>query len=164
MRLLRLERLAPAVLLCLFDGVPKVVHIEEPRQGVQYGVDLGPSGREIHLRNIINTLFLEEQLDPKPPFRIHTPTRSGYPGVVAVKRLGERMAAVSETKITTASVLGLTSAAFAMEMLQFPFRQVFGPGAPSVAGAQADTSDGDLDAFRPTIGMDEVRAWEEDDQ
>ena len=28
MRLLRLERLAPAVLLCLFDGIPTVVHIE----------------------------------------------------------------------------------------------------------------------------------------
>ena len=39
MRLLRLERLAPAVLLCLFDGIPKVVHVEEPRQGVQFGFD-----------------------------------------------------------------------------------------------------------------------------
>ena len=39
MRLLRLERLAPAVLLCLFDGIPSVVHIEEPRQGVQFGFD-----------------------------------------------------------------------------------------------------------------------------
>ena len=31
MRLLRLERLAPAVLLCLFDGIPKEVHVQEPR-------------------------------------------------------------------------------------------------------------------------------------
>jgi hypothetical protein len=164
MRLLRLERLAPAVLLCLFDGIPKVVHIEEPRQGVQYGVDVAPGGREIHLRNIINTLFLEEQLNPTPPFRIHVPTRNGYPGVVAVKYLGQRMAAISKTGITTASVLGLTSAGFAMEMLQFPFRQVFGPGAPSLADAQADEGDGDLDAFRPTISMDEVRVWEEGDR
>src|SRR5919197_6243322 len=37
-RLLRMERLAPAVLLVLFDGVPAVVHIEEPRQGIQFGV------------------------------------------------------------------------------------------------------------------------------
>ena len=39
-RLLRMERLAPAVLLVLFDGVPKVVHIEEPRSGVQFGVQV----------------------------------------------------------------------------------------------------------------------------
>ena len=43
-KLLRLERLAPAVLLALFDGVPAVVHIEEPRQGVQFGVRLDPAG------------------------------------------------------------------------------------------------------------------------
>lgn len=37
--LLRLERLAPAVLLALFDGVPSVVHVEEPRAGIQFGVE-----------------------------------------------------------------------------------------------------------------------------
>ena len=40
--LLRVERLAPAVLLVLFDGVPAVVHIEEPRAGVQFGVHQTP--------------------------------------------------------------------------------------------------------------------------
>ena len=39
LRLLRMERLAPAVLLVLFDGVPSVVHIEEPRVGIQFGVE-----------------------------------------------------------------------------------------------------------------------------
>ena len=42
--LLRLERLAPAVLLALFDGVPQVVHVEEPRAGVQFGVDETDAG------------------------------------------------------------------------------------------------------------------------
>ena len=42
MKVLRMERLAPAVLLVLFDGVPAVVHIEEPRQGIQFGVRLDP--------------------------------------------------------------------------------------------------------------------------
>jgi hypothetical protein len=164
MRLLRLERLAPAVLLCLFDGVPTVVHIEEPRTGVQYGVDLGASGRELHLRNVINTLFLEDQLNPQPPFRLHVPTRNGFPGVVAVKKLADRMQAVSKTGISTASIFGATSAVFALEMVQFPFRQVFGPTgqhASAVAGAAPEGGDGELDAFRPTISLDEVAAWEE---
>ncbi len=42
LHLLRLERLAPAVLLAIFDGVPATVHVEEPRTGLQFGVDLGP--------------------------------------------------------------------------------------------------------------------------
>ena len=42
MKLLRMERLAPAVLLVLIDGVPAVVHIEEPRQGIQFGARLDP--------------------------------------------------------------------------------------------------------------------------
>ena len=37
LKVLRMERLAPAVLLVLFDGVPAVVHVEEPRQGIQFG-------------------------------------------------------------------------------------------------------------------------------
>jgi hypothetical protein len=163
MRLLRLERLAPAVLLCLFDGIPTVVHIEEPRQGVQYGVDIGAGGREVHLRNVINTEFLENQLHPQPPFRIHVPTRNGYPGVVAVKALASRMQAIPATQISTASIFGATSAVLAMEMLQFPFRQVFGPAAPAIAAAaEPGSQNGEIDAFRPTISLDEVRAWEEE--
>jgi hypothetical protein len=162
MRLLRLERLAPAVLLCLFDGIPKVIHIEEPRQGVQYGVDLGPNGPEIHLRNIINTKYLEEQLNPVPPFRIRVPRRLGSPGILHVKKLGERMTAVSATQISIASVLGLTSAGFAMEMLQFPFRQVFGPGGQMLAATADGGGAEEPDAFRPTISMDEIEAWEQE--
>ena len=44
LKVLRMERLAPAVLLVLFDGVPAVVHVEEPRQGIQFGVR-PPGGR-----------------------------------------------------------------------------------------------------------------------
>ena len=40
LHLMRLERLAPSVLLALFDGVPAVVHLEEPRSGLQFGFEL----------------------------------------------------------------------------------------------------------------------------
>ena len=56
-RLLRMERLAPAVLLVLFDGVPAVVHIEEPRSGIQFGVRVkgaaqGSASAVLPLRNV----------------------------------------------------------------------------------------------------------------
>ena len=40
LRLLRMDRLAPDVLLCIFHGVPTRVDVEEPREGIQFGVDL----------------------------------------------------------------------------------------------------------------------------
>src|SRR6185312_11883747 len=36
--ILRLERLSPGVLIVLFDGVPRLVWLEEPHHGVQYGL------------------------------------------------------------------------------------------------------------------------------
>ncbi|WP_409055317.1 hypothetical protein [Streptomyces sp. SYP-A7185] len=44
LRPLRIERLAPAVLLALFDGLPTRVLIEEPHQGLQFGVEAPDSG------------------------------------------------------------------------------------------------------------------------
>ena len=45
LQLMRLEQLAPSVLLAIFDGVPEIVHVDEPRHGVQFGVDeTGGSG------------------------------------------------------------------------------------------------------------------------
>jgi hypothetical protein len=143
------------VLLCLFDGIPIVVHIEEPRQGVQYGVDRVGGDRQVHLRNIIDTDYLDEHTGSTAPSRIHVPTRNGYPGVIAVRHLGDRMKAIHDTMISTASTLGLTTANFAMEMLQFPFRQVFGPVGEGLAPTE------EPDGFRPTIALDEVRGWEE---
>ena len=39
LHLMRLEQLAPSVLFAIFDGVPEIVHVDEPRHGVQFGVD-----------------------------------------------------------------------------------------------------------------------------
>src|SRR6476661_6728492 len=62
MRLLRLERLAPAVLFCLFDGIPSVVHVEEPRQGVQFGFDPGEvDGSFSYIPRDVNTFADLEQ-------------------------------------------------------------------------------------------------------
>lgn len=44
LRFLRLERLAPGVLLAVIDGVPDRVELVEPRSGIQFGVDLTADG------------------------------------------------------------------------------------------------------------------------
>ena len=163
LRLLRLERLAPAVLLCLFDGIPKVVHIEEPRQGIQFGVDLVPNatgtrGATIPLRDV-STAERLDQTTPAPPLP-HTadvPFRRGAPGVVHVTELARRIAAVPATNTSAFEGPGLASAEFALEMLQFPFRQVFGD--PALGGSTGGQTLAFADLFRPVVEIEQIREW-----
>jgi hypothetical protein len=46
--LLRLERLAPSILLALFDGVPRLVWLEEPSHDVPIGFDAAAGARRLH--------------------------------------------------------------------------------------------------------------------
>jgi hypothetical protein len=121
MRLLRLERLAPAVLLALIDGVPEQVHLEEPRAGIQFGVDEDSAGA-----------FTAALKDPATGKRVQrgghdvtapVPFRRGAPGVVAIQALAKAL-----LDADTGDVLGdsLSPAEYALQMLQLPYRQVFG--------------------------------------
>ncbi len=143
-RLLRLERLAPAVLLCLFDGIPKVVHIEEPRQGIQFGFDQESHGGGIRStlppRNVSTFEFLNE--DPVP-----VPFRAGASGVVDIRRLEERLHDIGGTGIGSE----LDSAEYALQAIRFPWRQVFGDVHESALTA----------VFQPTVAYsDKVQEFE----
>lgn len=142
-RLLRMERLAPAVLLVLFDGVPAVVHLEEPRSGIQFGVRLDvnadPASQTavVTVRDVAhpNNGPLKIGATPRTvpvPFRA-----SGAPGVINMKKLNDALAAVPGTNMGAT----IDSAEYAMQMLRFPLRQVFG----DTTVAQ------DFDAFAATI-------------
>jgi hypothetical protein len=152
MRLLRLERLAPAVLLGLFDGVPAIVHIEEPRQGIQFGVDLDRSqpgtGALVPLRDANTAARL-------PGRTVNVPFRTNSPGVISVAALGRRIAAVPETHVVGGNDPSVTSAELAMQLLQFPYRQVFGPTGGTVGGAVVTFED----VFNPTIQVGTLRVW-----
>jgi hypothetical protein len=154
LRLLRLERLAPAVLLCLFDGVPAVVHVEEPRQGLQFGVDLaagdaGTTSATIGLRDVTTAEPVAARVD--------VPFRRDAPGVVHVAELARRIAAEPATQASGGSGDGVPGAEFAMELLQFPFRQVFGD--PELGTVPGGRPLGFAEVFAPTVGIEEIRSW-----
>jgi hypothetical protein len=145
-RLLRLERLAPAVLLALFDGLPRVVHIEEPRQGVQFGVELeAVEGQPdqyqatLHLRDVTTA---DELANPAEV--VDVPFRAGSPGVLDLAELSRRMLGRPRTHMG----VEVDGAEFAMQVLQFPYRQVFGDPNQSTAIA---------DVFRPSLGLADLR-------
>ncbi len=145
LKLLRLERLAPAVLLALFDGVPAVVHVEEPRQGIQFGVRL----TETSPNNFSASVFARDRnTSANAPGLPTMPVsfRSGAPGVIDFRRTAETF------RTTPGTNMGATmdSAEYALQMLRFPYRQVFGD--PDTAPPPVST------VFRPTISMATLKA------
>ncbi len=127
MKVLRMERLAPAVLLVLIDGEPAVVHIEEPRQGIQFGVRLDPEDPPAQRRAKIKVRD-NNTGDPVPPEddftdanSVDVPFRPGAPGVINVGALRTRLAGKAPNAGTE-----IDPNEFALQTLRFPYRQVFG--------------------------------------
>ena len=143
-KVMRMERLAPAVLLVLFDGVPRVVHIEEPRQGVQFGVR--PTGQG---SNFSAEIPVRRMVAADTPGGVDTgdtvgvPFRPGSPGVIDVAELARRMDVHDEDGEA------MDAAGFAWQVIRFPYRQVFGD-APDGSSVSL------LDLFHPTVGIDEL--------
>ncbi len=135
MRMLRIERLAPAVLFALVNGIPDRMVLEEPRQGIQFGVDAVAGGRfEANVRDPADGSFTGTT--------VGVPFRGGSPGVIDMTTLRARLVATGEVGAT------LDSAEYALQMLQLPYQQWFGD-AP-----------GEMPDFLHTvIAVGEIRTW-----
>lgn len=145
-KVLRLERLAPAVLLALFDGVPAVIHLEEPRSGVQFGVRLETAGGPNQFSAFV--IARDASTSDDVPGQVHVPVtfRRGSPGVLDMKRTGASLLATGGTNLAGA----VDGAEFALEMIRFPYRQVFGDPAQGGPGQIRDV-------FRVTLTMDKLK-------
>jgi hypothetical protein len=146
LKLLRMERLAPAVLLVLMDGIPAVVHVEEPRQGVQFGVRLTATGvpNEFQAVTKPRNALTAADLATNP---VPVPFRPGAPGVLDMGRLNRALMDVPGTNMGTE----VDGAEFALQMLRFPYRQVFGD--PSIVGTPPIG-----DVFVPTVRLAALKA------
>ena len=88
--IMRMERLAPAVMLVIFDDVPDRMEIEEPRQGIQFGVraarNAEPAGSWwVEVRD--PATGVEAAGDPKE----RVPFRKGSAGVLHLTELRRRL-------------------------------------------------------------------------
>jgi hypothetical protein len=141
-RLLRVERLAPAVMLVMVDGIPDRIEIEEPRGAAQLGVDTAtgaPTRRTVTMRDPATGKNL-------PGTGTDVPFREGSPGVIDVKTLRDRMVARNRPEIGP----DMSPAEFALQLVQYPARQAF-----TNTGAMPDV-------FRATIPISVVRASHEE--
>ncbi|GIK95839.1 MAG: hypothetical protein BroJett029_00480 [Alphaproteobacteria bacterium] len=139
LKLLRLERLAPAVLFALFDGIPQLVHLEEPRQGLQFGVRLSPVGSSGNFSAAVVARDRNTTEDVVPETMMPVAFRPNAPGVLDLRRTAQNFIDTPQTNTGP----DLDGAEFALQMIRFPYRQVFG---------RTDVTPRIEDVFRPTIG------------
>jgi hypothetical protein len=113
--ILRLERLAPSVLLALFDGLPRLIWLEEPHHGVQFGLNQNGAGWSLALRDERGS---ETGADVEVPMRAGT-----IAGVVDITGLALALDAARPLAHPRGS------AALALQLLQPPARQRFSASA-----------------------------------
>lgn len=126
LELLRLEQLAPSVLLALFDGVPTLVVVEEPHGGAVLGVSAKQDGGwTLALRTSEGSLIEEDD----EAVRVDVPLRPGGEdlGVVDVATLRNRLEEAAHSRPEMPPVV--SPAALGLALLRPPWRQRFGaPG------------------------------------
>lgn len=133
LKLARLERLSPGVMIALFFGVPDHVELEEPHHGVQFGVSVAGRGWRIWLRKPDGERLTRgddlalEVVGSTDGNRVgvQVPIRAGGKRVVHVSRLRAALHAAQKTHPSAMPQSG--SAAFALTALDPPWRQPFGP-------------------------------------
>ena len=124
---LRIERLAPAVLFALFDGEPKLVILEEPYHGVQFGIRADASRNSVPLRDATGNQLIQANR----AITVDVPMRFNSQRVVRVAALRNTLQAQRATHPTAVNQTG--SAAFAISVLNPPWRQRF-EGTEDFAG------------------------------
>lgn len=147
--LLRMDRLAPDILFCLWNDIPTTVEIIEPREGIRFGVDVKqppdlenyPSGNCLLLRYIYGGLndelagWSRGHLDKDSnhsEVKVAVPVRKAEPSVIHVKNLCQQLRSQLEANQMTYDPPGtppnqkeFSSADLAVEMLQPPYVQRF---------------------------------------
>jgi hypothetical protein len=142
---LRLELLSPSVLIALFQGIPKLVIIEEPHHSVQFGIlDPDANGNfSMYIRNTTGHQIPAPSNNPAlgwtagNPITIPVPVRAANARVIHIAKLRDALQA--ETTVSVGDVMPQQngSAEFALEVLQPPWRQRF-EGTVDEAGQGGD--------------------------
>lgn len=124
--LLRMDRLAPDVLLCFWRGIPKLVRIEEPREGLQFGVDGEGDSLFLKLRHVHD----RGPGQPRPGTEVGVdqtetvPQRSVQRRVLNISALRENLERDHQSLFREpgeSGTVAVTSAELATQLLQFPF-------------------------------------------
>jgi hypothetical protein len=116
MQILRMDRLSPDVLICLFPDAPAWIEFDEPSEGLCFGVESSQQALEIAIRDPGNGEVLPDviyTLDPVADFRGPQANR-----VLNIKHLNAALA-------TALDKSSLNAAEFALQLVKVPEQMVF---------------------------------------
>ena len=138
---LRLELLSPGIMLALFQGVPQLVILEEPHNGVMFGLHNDGGIDKVYLRDsTAQQIPVTPVTTPPNYYDIPLPFRAANSRVVHVTELRRRLNQAHAAAATAAAVNVTGSASYAIAVLDPPWRQRF-EGTVDMAGTQ-ETSGG----------------------
>ncbi len=130
---LRIDRLAPDIMLCIFNGEVKRIEIKQPPEGMHFGATVdGQKFKRMKLRRLNNP---DAPAKNPPPGRAPGDHLNSSPEIpIPLRKPGDRVVNVSALADTLKQKLedlealgaqGFTSAAFAVEMVESPGRVSF---------------------------------------
>jgi hypothetical protein len=131
---LRIDRLSPDILLCLFNGKVTRIEIKQPPEGMHFGASSagGNVYRKLSLRRLFPADKAGDQIFKKGSDRairlpIDVPMRPAVQRVIDMKALAERMKTeLNRVKAIDGTDRGrFTSAEFGVEMVESPGRVIF---------------------------------------
>ncbi len=130
---LRLELLSPSVLIALFQGIPKLVIIEEPHHSIQFGIlDPQTNGNfRMYIRDTTGHQIPAPSNNPAlgwvkdEPITIPVPIRAANHRVLHIAALRDRLQSEISLGLPDPMPPQNGSAEFALEVLQPPWRQRF---------------------------------------
>jgi hypothetical protein len=131
--LLRMDRLSAEVMICLFPTVPRWIQIDEPREGLAFGVEdpvRGASSADnpVYLRHVLGASVGEQFGTGGDDFVDATPfiAANGVVDMLGLKQAMEANALLQpELKQKTYQPGLLSPADFALQMVRLPERMIF---------------------------------------
>ena len=135
---LRIDRLAPDVMFCIFNGKVKHIEIKQPPEGLHFGAEHAANNvyKKPHLRHLAPAEMVGQQVDSgsEPP-PVEIPMRKGSARVVDVHALAKVLA---ENLQKVAPFAGsFTSAELAVQMVESPGKAIFDSEVQDPAGGSS---------------------------
>ena len=118
---LRIDRLSPDIMLCIFNGKVTEIEIKQPPEGLHFGAEYSDNAyKKFHLRKLTPAKEAGNQIDEEVDLRL--PMRDGSERVVNVENLARQIEKnLGEFKPKSP----FTAAEFAVQMVESPGKAIF---------------------------------------
>jgi hypothetical protein len=126
---LRIDRLSPEIMLCIFNGKVTDIEITQPPEGMHFGASAkgGNAFQKLHLRKLFPADAAGDELDQTLVPVTDVPMRAGVQRVIDVQKLANQMqSALNGVRAIDGTANGrFTSAEFGVQMVESPGKAIF---------------------------------------